>query len=218
MGTLVHLDRPVPRLVELLGASGCRHPHEAVAAALWAEIRHYRANLHRGGDARGLEELRDECADVLAAALPPPRPSRALARDALLAGLRFRLYPEAATALARIADAGVPMAVVSNWDVSLGATLTDLGVGRRFAAVVTSAEIGAAKPDPAPFLAALAAMGVAAPRALHCGDDPRLDCAGARAVGMRAVTVARDGAAPGGSCPVVADLGGLADLVACPPP
>ena len=218
MGTLVHLDAPVPRLAALLAASGCRCPHDAVADALRAEIRHYRANLHRAGDPRGLEALRDECAGVLAAALPPPPPTRTLARAALLGALRFRPYPDVARALARIADAGVPMAVVSDWDMSLAATLDDLGLGHRFAAVVTSAETGAAKPDPRPFRAALAAIGVAPSHAVHCGDDPRLDCTGARAAGMRGVTVARDGAAAIGSCPVVTDLGELADMVAGPSP
>ena len=44
--------------------------------------------------------------------------------------------------------------------------------------------MGAAKPDPAVFLAALERLGIAAGRALHVGDEQG-DEDGARAAGMR---------------------------------
>jgi FMN hydrolase / 5-amino-6-(5-phospho-D-ribitylamino)uracil phosphatase len=48
---------------------------------------------------------------------------------------------------------------------------------------VTSAEVGAAKPSPAPFLTALERLGVEPGRALHIGDHPK-DKDGAAAAGM----------------------------------
>jgi FMN phosphatase YigB (HAD superfamily) len=47
---------------------------------------------------------------------------------------------------------------------------------------------------------------------VHAGDDLDADVAGARAAGVRAVLVARDGPAPEG-VDAVADLGGLLELV-----
>ncbi len=88
----------------------------------------------------------------------------------------------ALAAVERFAAQGLALAVVSNWDVGLHEKLGSLA--SRFACVVTSAEVGAAKPDPAVFLAALERLGVAASRALHVGDEPG-DEDGARAAGMR---------------------------------
>jgi HAD superfamily hydrolase (TIGR01509 family) len=59
--------------------------------------------------------------------------------------------------------------------------------------VVTSAEAGAAKPDPAPFRAGLEAAGVSAAEAVHVGDSRENDVAGAAAAGIRALLVDRDG-------------------------
>jgi putative hydrolase of the HAD superfamily len=59
---------------------------------------------------------------------------------------------------------------------------------------LTAAEVGAAKPDPAMFAAALDWAGVEPVRALHLGDHPYLDVQAARDIGMQAVWVNRDGA------------------------
>ncbi len=56
--------------------------------------------------------------------------------------------------------------------------------------------------------------GVEAAAALHAGDSPAEDVAGARAAGIEAVLVARDGAEAPGGVTRVASLAGLADLVA----
>lgn len=58
---------------------------------------------------------------------------------------------------------------------------------------LNAAGVGAAKPDPALFQAALAWAGVAAEQALHAGDDPYLDVQAARACGLRAVWINRTG-------------------------
>jgi FMN phosphatase YigB (HAD superfamily) len=213
MGTLLTLDDPVGRLGAALGAAGHPVAPERAAAALSAEIAHYRANMHRGGTAAGLAALRAECAGVLAAELPEPRPSPALALELLLEALAFRLFPDALPALRALAAAGVPVVVVSDWDVSLAETLARLGIGELVTAIVTSAEVGARKPHPLPFRTALAVLGTAPGETVHCGDDPLLDCAGARAAGMTGVTITRGRPAPPSACPEVPDLMGLLDLV-----
>ena len=86
-------------------------------------------------------------------------------------------------ALDDLRAAGLVLACVANWDVSLHEHLDRLGLAWRFAAVLPSAEAGVEKPDPAIFHAALARLGVAAGRALHIGDE-ETDRAGAAAAGI----------------------------------
>jgi len=52
-----------------------------------------------------------------------------------------------------------------------------------------SDEVGAPKPDPRPFLAAIEPLGVEPEHVLHVGDLRRTDVAGARALGMRTVRI-----------------------------
>ena len=108
--------------------------------------------------------------------------------------------PTPLPALDALERAGVVLAVVSNWDCSLPDVLAELGVADRFAAICTSAGVGAAKPDPAIFLHALGILGVPPARALHCGDSPEADCEGARRAGLRGVLIDRRGIAPAGPC------------------
>jgi putative hydrolase of the HAD superfamily len=108
--------------------------------------------------------------------------------------VRFRAYPEVPGVLARLRVRGARLAVVSNWDVSLHDVLERTELRTLVDAVVISAELGVAKPDPAIFRAALERLGAAAGDALHVGDSVEHDVAGARAAGIEAVLVARDGA------------------------
>ena len=83
--------------------------------------------------------------------------------------------------------------VVSNWDCSLPGVLEDAGLLGLVDAVVSSAEAGAAKPDPAPFRRGLELVGASPGECLHVGDSQRNDVDGARAAGVEAVLLARDG-------------------------
>jgi putative hydrolase of the HAD superfamily len=98
--------------------------------------------------------------------------------------------------LRRARALGMRLVVVSNWDVSLHDVLAQLGLDALLDGVLTSAELGVAKPDPAIFERALALAGVEAAEALHVGDDVDADVAGARAAGIAALLVAREGAVP----------------------
>jgi 2-haloalkanoic acid dehalogenase type II len=212
-GTLVELRAPVPRLRALLAGAGHHHPQERVAAALAAEIRHYRRHHDRGRDAASLAVLRRECAGVLAQALGPDVPPLGRLTEMLVESLRFTLLPDVVPALDALAARGVRLGVVSNWDCSLASVLDELGVAGRFEAVSASAVVGAGKPDPAIFRDALAQLGVPAARALHCGDHPEFDCAGARAAGVRAVLIDRAGRLPDGPCPRIRALGELENMI-----
>lgn len=211
-GTLLHLDDPVPRLGALLADAGHRHPADRLGRALAREIAYYRRHLHRGRDESSLAALRLDCARVLSDGLGDDAPPPERLAQILLEALRFDLAPDALPALDALTDAGVRLAVVSNWDYSLPGVLARLGVADRFDAICASAAAGAAKPDPAIFLHALAVLGVRPENALHCGDSPDADCAGARAAGLRAVLIDRSGALSTGPCPRITTL---ADLAAC---
>lgn len=56
-----------------------------------------------------------------------------------------------------------------------------------------AASVGAMRPDPALFHAALALAGATPDEALHAGDDPRLDVAAAKGIGMWTAWVNRTG-------------------------
>ncbi len=86
----------------------------------------------------------------------------------------------------------LPIGLVSDGDVTIQrAKLRCLALEDAFDVVVLSDELGRErrKPHPAPFRAALAALGVPAEHAVHIGDRPDKDVRGAAAVGMRAIRV-----------------------------
>jgi len=182
-GTLLELADPVERLRHALATRGVRRSRKAVAAAFRAEAAHYRPRAHLGRDADSLAALRRECVAVFLAHAGAPLEPQAFVDD-FIGALAFRPVAGAVETLERLRSRGLRLAVVANWDCSLGEHLEKLGLLRFFAAVVTSAQAGAPKPDPAPFLLALVQLGVEPARALHVGDEPA-DEQGAAAAGMR---------------------------------
>lgn len=195
LGTLLRLEPPAPRLREALRARHGIEVSEADAArAVREEIAYYRANLHRGRDAAGLAGLRADCAALVGRALGVEQD----VREALLEAIVFTPYPEVPGVLARWRAAGLRLVVASNWDVSLHEALARTGLDRLVDGAVSSAEAGSAKPAPEVFERALSIAGVPAAEALHVGDDPVADVEGARAAGIRAVLVVREGDPPPG--------------------
>jgi putative hydrolase of the HAD superfamily len=194
LGTLVELPAPWPALVEELSARGVAVTEPEARAALEAEMAYYRAHHDEATGASELDDLRDRCTDVLRAALPERARGAADLRGALLASLRFRAYPEVPGVLAELGAMGIARVVVSNWDVSLRSVLDRTGLAPLLDGVVISAEVGAAKPDPAIFERALAVAGVPAQEAVHVGDTADVDMAGALAAGVRGIQLDRSGA------------------------
>jgi putative hydrolase of the HAD superfamily len=202
LGTLVELEPPGPRLVRALRRRldldvTVEHAERAIAA----EIAYYRAHLDEGRDSASLAALRRRCAQVMGHALAAAVGGAELDADsltaALLESLRFKAYADAAPALAALRRAGVRLVVVSNWDVSLPRVLGRVGLAGCVDAVLTSAGVGARKPAPEIFHAALRAAGVGAAEAIHVGDSLAEDVAGAVAAGVEPVLVARGRAIAG---------------------
>ena len=208
LGTLVELQPPAPRLRAALLEAGFEVDEARAAAGFGAEIAYYLEHHLEGADAASLDDLRDRCAEALRAGLDLPALDHATAREAMLASLEFRLFPDVLVTLEDLRAAGCALVAVSNWDCSLPDWLAPTGVLSLLDGVVSSAEVGAAKPDPAPFRRGLALAGVEAGAALHVGDSPVNDVEGARAAGVRAVLLARDGDAP----PHVESVASLAEV------
>ena len=111
--------------------------------------------------------------------------------DAFAAPAAWQVADGAAPALAELRRAGVATGVVSNFDARLPRLLAGLGLAPLLDTVVVPSSAGARKPDPAIFRAATDALGCAPSEAVHVGDDPRLDLAGARGAGLRAIDATR---------------------------
>jgi putative hydrolase of the HAD superfamily len=216
MGTLLTFEPPAPRLrAALREATGADVGEAGARRAIRAEIAYYRAHLHVGGDVAGLAELRRAAAEAMRPELPDPVAGLDGERlvAALLDALRFRAYPEVPATLRELRRRGLRLVVVSNWDVSLHERLAELGLAPLLDGAVASAELGAAKPDPAIFAHALALAGAEPGSAWHAGDSLEADVAGARAAGVAPVLVARHGEAAPPGIPAVATLDGLLSLV-----
>ena len=181
-GTAVDLDDPTDRLLAALAERGVERERDVVAAAFKAEVAYYLPRTLEGHDEASLADLLRRCTGVFLehaeAGLEPQSFAQAFADS-----IRFRPLPGAVEALERLQGAGLALACVSNWDASLADQLERAGVGHYFTTVVSSAEAGAAKPDPGAFAVALERLGVKPERALHIGDT-EADSDGAAAAGL----------------------------------
>lgn len=128
-------------------------------------------------------------------------------------GERWQVFPDVAPCLEALAARGLPAAVVSNWDRRLHSVLAGVGLAGRMRFVLTSAEFGAEKPDPAIFREGAARLGLEPAEVLHVGDLVRDDWLGARGAGLQAVLIDREGTCPAGPRRI-GDLGEVAGLLA----
>ena len=186
MGTLLRLVPPAPALAERLGVDLA-----TAERAFRAEVAYYLEHQLEGGDPAALADLRARCAAVMAEAAGVPVEG---AVDALMDSIRFAAFEDAAPALAELRGRGLRLVLASNWDCSLPVVLERVGLRALVDAVVTSAVIGEAKPGRRIFDAALDAAGCRAAEAVHVGDSVAHDVVGARAAGIRALLLSRDGA------------------------
>ena len=106
-------------------------------------------------------------------------------------GGAWRAYPEAVEALQAVRARGCRTAVISNFDSRLMNILRALELDHYFDHVTYSSGSGAAKPENAIFALTLARLDVRPEEALHAGNDPRTDVAGARAAGLEGILVDR---------------------------
>lgn len=101
------------------------------------------------------------------------------------------VFEDVVPALEALKSRGLRLAVISNFDSRLEDLIRAFGLNQYFDAIHYSTRMGAAKPDPAIFRAALRAHGVEAHQAMHVGDSVRADVEGATAAGISAVLLDR---------------------------
>jgi putative hydrolase of the HAD superfamily len=168
-GTLLELRDPVGSLARVLPG----FDRGAIDRAFRAEVEYYAEHAVEGRNAGSLAKLRTDCARVFNEAL-----GSSLGPEQLVGALEFTWVDGEREAIERLRARGLALAVVSNWDVSLHERLDRLGIP-----VVTSADAGVRKPDPAVFRLALEQLGVPASRTLHVGDtDHDRDAAAAAGI------------------------------------
>lgn len=214
MGTLIELLPPAPILRrELRDRLGIEISLGEAERGLRAEIAYYRAHMLEGRDPATVAGLHARCARALGAALPPAADADpAGLTDVLLASLRFAAHADAAPALRAARARGERVVVVSNWDASLPAALDSTGLASLVDAVLTSAVVGAAKPDPAIFERALAVAEVMPSHALHVGDSLAEDVEGARGAQIAAIWCNRRGDPVPDGVRAIASLAELGEL------
>jgi HAD superfamily hydrolase (TIGR01549 family) len=100
-------------------------------------------------------------------------------------------YADVVESAQRLREAGVKRAIISNADADVTEFVTHLAIAREMDLIVTSAVVGFEKPDIRTFRAAFEPLGIDPAEALHIGDQPRSDVAGALNAGMRAALIDR---------------------------
>ena len=109
--------------------------------------------------------------------------------------LKKHPYPETVDVLEYFKNKGYKMGVISDCPPSLELTLEGCGLRRYFTSFTASSLVGAGKPDPAIYQAALAAQGVAAEESLYVDDCPP-EADGARALGFASFLLDRSESQP----------------------
>lgn len=205
-----------PTLAEVCEMVAERHGHHIDAAAFEAALPHWHEMYYRGIGTMYVsdEGVRSGWARYYAAALggllDMPEDEIVELGGAIYDWFshpeRWTPFPEVAETLAEGKRRGFVQGVLSDW----GSDLLGILDGHRLTAdldfVVASAVVGVAKPGRDIFDRALARAGVAPHEALYVGDSYVADVLGARAAGLRAVLIDRDGHAPPVDCVVIRDL------------
>lgn len=169
-----------------------RHYPEAATAMTVESLREARARAemlypHMAHDFSFLrhQSLRDQAA--------------AAGHPASLADQAFEVFMQARSQVELYADvqAGLQslrqryrLFSASNGNADLG----QIGIQHFFERSVTARQVGVLKPDPAMFLKVIEGTGLNPAEVAFVGDDPELDVAGARRVGMHPVWMNRDAA------------------------
>jgi len=182
MGTLIDLSALDPHFEEVGGTSETRDAwyerllDTSKALTLAGDFEPFqdlalstlRATLASHGlDPAGVDEIADALADLPA-------------------------YPEAAAALGRIAEAGLPAVVLTNGSASHArALLEGSGLDEHIADVFTTEEVEAYKPHPRPYLYVCERLGIEPAHATLVAAHA-WDVVGARSVGYEAIWIDRN--------------------------
>lgn len=101
------------------------------------------------------------------------------------------VYPDVRPALEHWQQLGIELGVLSNFDSRIYSVLQALNLVEFFTSVTISSEVGAAKPDPKIFTAALEKHDCSAEYAWHIGDSEKEDYQGAKTAGLKGILLTR---------------------------
>jgi HAD superfamily hydrolase (TIGR01509 family) len=159
----------------------------------------------------GTLSVADSIAQTLLACGIDPAPELVdtlVRKDVELLRQQVRVFDDSVPFLTGLRASGMAIALVSNCGDTTRQLLDYLGMIPLADAVVLSCEVGSMKPAPDIYRTALEELGVAAADAVMIDDQPSF-CAGAEAVGVRAIQILRpelDGHVPRSTFPVVRSL------------
>jgi putative hydrolase of the HAD superfamily len=192
-GTLVWARHWGPPYDDILVSHGA--PAQAVERSLWSSDAYDGQDLSEHAATRDTYVAweRRRLRDLAVAAGVPEARADAAVEDLWAAAKQFELsvYDEAVGVLEALRERGRRLVICSNWDWDLPDLLAELGLADLVDGVVTSARAGVRKPHPQIYAHALAVAGGHVTETVFVGDSWGPDVEGPRAVGMRAVHVAR---------------------------
>ena len=103
------------------------------------------------------------------------------------------LFDDVLSSLNLLKKGGISLGLISNLNHDLNSYCTELGLTPYIDFALTSSEVGAEKPHPPIFLAALKRAGANATEAIHVGDQYHSDVVGAKGVGINPLLLDRNG-------------------------
>ena len=126
----------------------------------------------------------------------------------------FIAFEDTLPALAALREKGYRLGVLSNLRREMAPMFSELGMAPYLDFCINSHEVGAEKPFPQIFLAALERVSASPEETVHVGDQYGSDVLGARGVGMHAVLIDRGGwQTEVTDCPKIASLDELGVLL-----
>ena len=125
------------------------------------------------------------------------------------------LFDDVIPALEHLKSLDLTLGLLSNINRAGDELAQSLGLGSHIGIAITSREVGAEKPEPPIFLAALERAAVLPAEAMHVGDQYSSDVEGALAVGINPVLLDRYGnnGLEAVDCPVIRGLNEVASLL-----
>ena len=153
-----------------------------------------RQPIQRERPAHRYPEVLRRTLDAMASELRCSLPAALRSQFGNIAG-SHKPYPDAQQSLLQLQDQGFVLGALSNIDDASFATMTQT-LGVTFDVIVTAERVGAYKPDPTHFLAALSdllAQGIQPEQVLHVAQSKRADIVTANQLGLTCVWVNRQG-------------------------
>ncbi len=106
-------------------------------------------------------------------------------------GMKLVVFDDVIPTLKSLKKLGLITGLLTNASRNMLALQAEMGLEPYLNFVITSREVGADKPEPPIFLAALTKANVKAAESIHVGDHYNVDVAGARGVGIHPVLLDR---------------------------